>query len=116
MKSQRLPKGVTESYSSFEELAKAFGLKPIRKQTKDKEKLNKQREMFCSKHICSNCKQPMTWIGGNVMSCLNPSCNGIKHEQVINSDTGETKIWYSPSFDLLDERGASIAENIFTEY
>lgn len=117
MKSQRLPKGVTESYSSFEELAKAFGLKPIRKQTKDKEKLAAQRQTFCGKHLCSACKQPMTWMkDSNQMVCQNPQCKGIPHEQVINSETGETKVWYSPSYDLLDERGAEIAENIFTEY
>ena len=116
MKPKRLSKDVTEYYTSFEEMAKSWGVKPRRKQTKDKDKLVKQREIFCSKHICSNCKQPMTWIGGNIMSCLNPSCNGIKHEQVINSETGEVKVWYSPSYDILDERGASIAENIFTEY
>ena len=114
MKAYRLSKGVTEHYTSFEELRSAWGLKLVTRQSKDKEKLSKQREVFCSKHICSNCKKPMTWTGGNVMSCLNPQCPGIKHEQVL--DTGEVRVWYSPSYDLLDERGFSIAENIFTEY
>ena len=114
MKAYRLSKGVTEHYTSFEELRKAYGLKPVTKQTKDKEKLELQRKTFCSKHLCSNCKKPMTWTGGNVMACLNHDCKGIKHEQVL--DTGEIRVWYSPSYDLLDDKGASIAANLFTEY
>lgn len=114
MKDYRLSKGVTEHYTSFEELRAGRGLSKITKQTKDKEKLEKQRNTFCSKHICNNCKKPMSWIGGNVMACLNSTCPGIKHEQVL--ETGDIKVWYSPSYDLLDERGANIAENIFTEY
>ena len=114
MKAYRLSKGCTEHYTSFEELRSAWGLKPVTKQTRDKEKLTKQRDTFCSKHICSNCKKPMTWTGGNVMACLNPQCPGIKHEQVL--ETGDTKVWYSPSYDLLDGLGSEIAENLFTEY
>ena len=115
MKAYRLSKGVTEHYTSFEELRSAWGLKEFTKQTKDKEKLEKQRERFCSSHLCQACKKPMTWIGGNIMSCQNPSCNGIKHEQV-NPDTGETKVWYSTSFSLLDDKGAEISSNLFAEY
>lgn len=114
MKAQRLPKGFAKQYNSFEELAKDWGIKIKRKQTKDKEKLERQRNDFCSKHICSACKQPMTWIGGNIMFCQNPQCKGIEHKQV--TDSGETRVWYSPSFDLLDNKGSEIAKNIFTEY
>lgn len=48
------------------------------------------------------------------MSCLNPQCPGIKHEQVL--DTGEVRVWYSPSYELLDEKGSEIATNLFTEH
>ena len=39
MKKFRLSKGVTEHYTSLEEMGKAYGCKPVIKQTKDKEKL-----------------------------------------------------------------------------
>lgn len=115
MKFYRKSKGETEHYSSFEELGKAWGCKPVIKQTKDKAKLEKQRENFLGRHLCSACKTPMTYIGGNQLVCKNESCKGIKHESK-NEQTGETKIWYTPSFDLLDEKGAEIAENIFTDF
>ena len=42
MKAYRLSKGVTEHYTSFEELRAAFGLAPVTKQTKNKNKLQEQ--------------------------------------------------------------------------
>ena len=115
MRSFRMSKGDTEHYTSFEELRVAWGLKPVIKQTKDKEKLNKQRENFCSKHLCPACRQPMTYSGvGNQLVCRNEKCLGIKHEQK-NAETGEVKVWYSPAFDLLDDLAAEIASNIFME-
>lgn len=112
MKAFRLPKGTTARYTSFEELAKAFGRKPIKKQTSDKEKLAKQREDFCNKHVCEACKSPMTYIGGNQMVCANEKCKGIKHER--QNELGETIVWYTTSYDLLDRKGAEIANNIFS--
>lgn len=114
MKPKRLSKGVTEEYTSFEEMAKAWGCKPRRKQTSDKEKLEQQRQTFCSRHKCPVCKRPMVYIGGNQMVCKNPECKGFKHEQVM--DTGENRLWYSPAFDLLDDKSAEIARNIFADY
>ena len=111
MKDIRLSKGVTEHYTSFEEMAKAWHVKPIVKQTKDKAKLEKQRETFSNKHLCSACKSPMTYIGGNQMVCQNEKCSGIKHETKNKED--EVRVWYTPSFELLDNRSADIAENIF---
>lgn len=110
MKYYRKSKGETEHYTSLEELRDAWGLKPITKQTKDMQKLNKQKDHFLSKHLCSACKQPMVYIGGNQMVCQNENCKGIKHE--LKTDV-ETKVWYTPSFDLLDEKGAEVAHNIF---
>lgn len=115
MRSFRLSKGDTEHYTSFEELRAAWGLSPVVKQTKDKAKLEKQRENFCKRHLCPACRQPMVYSGiGNQMVCKNEKCLGIKHEQK-NSETGEIKVYYSPAFEVLDDLGASIAENIFME-
>ena len=116
MNNYRLSKGVTERYTSFEEAAKAMGCKLVRKQTKDKNKLEKQREEFCKKNLCPNCKQPMSYSGvGNQMVCKNEKCRGIKHEQK-NTETGEIKVWYSPAFEVLDNKSAEIAYNIFADY
>lgn len=115
MKAYRLPKGVTEHYTSFEELRSAYGLKPVTKQTRDKEKLERQREFFCSKNLCSACKKPMVWIDGSVMVCKNPDCAGIKYEYT-DSETGEVKVRYSPSYKFLSEENAEKAQSIFAEY
>ena len=116
MKTKRLPKDVSEYYTSFEELRVGWNLKPVTKQTSDKSKLEKQRVDFCKRHVCSACKKPMVYVAGvNMLVCQNPDCKGIKHEQK-DSETGEVKVWYSPSYDLLDERGSNIAQNIFTDH
>ena len=112
MKNFRMGSNTTAHYSSFEEVAKAFGCKPIVKQTKDKEKLEIQRNKFVNRHLCSACEKPMVYTGGNLMVCKNENCLGIKHE-TKNDETGEVRVWYTPSFDLLDSKGAVIAENIF---
>lgn len=115
MNAYRMAKGVTEHYTSLEDLRAAWGCKPITKQTKDKEKLKKQREDFCNRHLCPACKNPMTYVNGmNVLVCKNEKCLGIKHE--VTTNTGETKVFYSPAFDLLDEKAYEISENIFAEY
>lgn len=108
-------KTVEKSYSSFEELGKAWGLKPITKQTKDKKKLNNQREAFAKRHLCPACKQPMTYIdGSNIMSCLEEGCRGVKRE-FKNEETGEIIVRFEPAFHTLNDLGAEIATNIFAE-
>lgn len=98
-------------YSSFEELAAAFNLKPVQKVTKDKEKLELQREKFTSKHKCKACGEPMSYVPGtSVMTCTNEKCKGIKYETV--DAEGNKKINYFVSYDLLDEVGTDIASNI----
>ena len=116
MKFYRMSKGETAHYSSFEELRAAWNLKPVIKQTKDKEKLNEQRERFLGKkRFCAACKQPMNYISGtNVMVCQNENCKGVKHE--TKNDLGETKIWYTTPRELLDEESAMKAESIFTDF
>ena len=46
----RMDRNTTEHYTSFEDLAKAYGCKPVTKQTSDKNKLKKQQENFCDKN------------------------------------------------------------------
>ncbi len=113
MKEFRKSRGVTEHYTSLEELRKAYGLEPVIKQTKDKEKLQKQRENFCNFHKCPACGQPMSYLGGSMMACKNEKCKGIKHERKDND--GNTIVTYSVSYDILDEKYAERAENIFYE-
>ena len=115
MKAYRLSKGVTEHYTSLEELRAAFGLAPVTKQTKNKNKLQEQRDFFCSKNICPACKKPMVWIGESIMVCQNPDCAGIQTEYV-DSETGETKVRYSPSYKFLNEKNTEKAKTIFAEY
>ena len=115
MKAYRLSKGVTEHYTSLEELRAAFGLKPVTKQTKSKSKLKDQRDFFCSKNICPACKKPMVWIGESIMVCQNPDCAGSQTEYV-DSETGETKVRYSPSYKFLNEKNTEKAKSIFAEY
>lgn len=111
MTNYRLSKGTTEHYTSLEELRAAWGKEPFVKRTKDENKLKTQRENFAKKHLCSACKQPMQYIGGNVMTCTNPNCKGIKVERTDKE--GNTIITYETSYDLLKPLGAEIASNIF---
>ncbi len=115
MERKHYPKGV-KTFTSFEELRPEFGLKPIRFQTKDKKKLESQRERFQSKHICPACKQSMKFVlGTNIMTCANPDCKGIKRE-IVDPDTEEKKVFYITSSHQLDEKSATIAQNIFMDY
>lgn len=90
-------------YFSFSELVtKTNEAKPI-----DEDKLKK----FQSKHICRACKQPLSYVCGNVMACRNPECKGIK---VVHKDKdGNDVASYQASFELLDEIGANIAQRYF---
>lgn len=99
-------------YSSFEELAKSMNIKPVSKVTKDKKKLEEQQERFLSKHKCKACGHPMTYIGGNMMTCTNPECKGIKVTK--ENEDGTKSISYITSYDLLDDIGGEIAGNIFS--
>lgn len=112
MKDFRMGRNTTEHYSSFEECAKAFGCKPVVKKTKDENKLKSQREKFSAKHKCKACGQPMSWVGGSIMTCTNDKCKGIKVER--DGADGNKIISYMVSYDLLDDLGSTIAQNLFT--
>ncbi len=112
MREYRLGKNTTAHYSSLEELRKAWGKSPIVKRTGDQEKLRQQQERFASKHKCSACGSNMTYVSSsNVMTCTNEKCKGIKLER--EDSDGNKIVTYLPSYDLLDNLGAEIANNIF---
>ena len=111
MKNYRLSSGTKEHYTSLADLREAWGMKPIVKKTNDAEKLAKQQEKFVSKHICKACGQPMTFIHGNVMACKNPKCKGIEIKR--EDKEGNVIISYINSCEILNDKGAEIANNIF---
>lgn len=111
MREFRMGRNTTEHYSSFEEAAKAWGCKPVIKKTKDEEKLKKQQENFCIKHKCKACGQPMAWVDGHWMTCVNDKCKGIKVEKMDRE--GNKIVSYIVSCEEIDDLGAEIAQNIF---
>ncbi|MDO5764971.1 MAG: hypothetical protein Q4P84_04650 [Elusimicrobiales bacterium] len=113
MKNYRLGSNTMEHYTSLEELGAAYNCKPFKRKTSDPKKLQDQQERFCSKHICKACGKPMTWISGSIMTCTNSECKGIKIEKT-DKDGNIVSTNYITSYNLLDEKGAEIAKNIFT--
>ena len=112
MKNYRMGKDTKECYFSLEEMREAWGFAPVTKKTKNEKKLKEQQEKFGKKHRCKACGEPMSFINGsNTMACTNEKCRGIK---VVKKDKeGNEIITYEPSFDILDEVGATIAQTIF---
>lgn len=113
MKNFRMGKNTKEHYSSLAELGAAWGCKPVIKKTKDEKKLKDQQEKFCMRHKCKSCGQPMKWVCGSMMTCVNESCKGIKVEEK-DADGAVIRVDYLVSYELLDDLGAEIATNIFS--
>ena len=109
---QRLSKGTIAQFSSLDELREAWQLKPVNKKPNNENKLKKVREDFCSHHKCKACGKPMAWVGGNLMTCVNPQCKGIKRER--EDSEGNKYIEYLTSYNILNDHFAEVAENIFT--
>lgn len=105
MKDFKKLEGSIIEYDSIEALAKDWHIKPRVKQTKDKDKLKKQRENFCARNRCRVCKKPMIYWGSGVMACANEECKGISKDETI----------YAAAYKILDSRSAEIAENLFRE-
>ncbi len=112
MGNYRMSKDTTERYTSFEDLRNAWDMTPVIKKTKDLTKLEKQKEAFVNKHKCKACGQPMTYIHGNIMACTNSDCKGIEIKRKDKEDN--ILVSYINSFDLLEDKGAEIANNIFS--
>lgn len=115
MDGYRLGSGVIAHYGSFEEAAKAFKCKQVKRRTSDLKKLNAQRERFSKSHKCKACGQPMSFLqDSNVFVCKNKDCLGIKTEK--KDEHGNViSTTYFPSYDVLDDKGAEIANNIFKD-
>ena len=104
-----------KTLTSFEELRAEFGLPQLRRQTKDKQKLESQRQKFLSHHKCPICESEMKHITDtNIFYCSNNECGGFK-KVFTDEETEETTVDRSIAFDLLDNKGAKIANNIFAE-
>ena len=113
MRDFRLGRNTTEHYSSFEECAKAWNCRPVKKKTDDEKKLAKQQEKFANSHRCKACGNPMGWVEGtSTMVCANEKCRGIK--QVRTDKEGNEIVTYLPSYDLLDNKGFEICNNLFS--
>lgn len=112
MREFRMSKGVTEHYTSLESLREGFGLKPIRKKTNDQTKLKAQQDKLVG--TCRVCKRPLTFIyGTNVCACQNPECKGMK--MTSTNDDGTERVWFIPVTRVLNDKGAEIGNNLFSE-
>lgn len=99
--------------TSLEELRVAYNLPPLRRQTRDKKKLESQRQFFLSKHKCPACETEMVYIEDtNVMYCPNKHCNGFKKVST-DEETEEITVDRSIAFDILDDKGSKIAKVLF---
>lgn len=96
-------------FHSFLEVAEYFGF--VKKANNDPKE--EQIAKFKKYHLCPACHVPMTYCGGNIMVCQNKDCKGIQHKYV-DSETGTEKVWYSNSYQLLDEKGERIAERLLS--
>lgn len=97
-------------YFSLEEFASAKAKKV--EKPNDVEKIKSQRNKFEARHKCRACSNPLTWINGtSVMTCTNPDCKGIK---VTRERNGEKITSYLTSYDLLDNIGENIANNVYS--
>lgn len=115
MNKEKIKKGTSPSYSSFEEVReKVWNLPPLRKKNKDPEVLKQQQEHFCNKKYnrCKACGQPMTYVEGNIMACTNENCKGIRVEK--KDDEGNVKVSYVTSFNILSDFDAMKANNMFS--
>lgn len=113
MREFRMGANTTEHYSSFEDCAKAFGCRPVVKKTSDMKKLTSQQENFNNSHKCKVCGSPMRWVKGtSTMVCSNEKCKGFKHTRT-DADGNEI-VTYTPSYNLLNDKGFEICNNIFS--
>lgn len=98
-------------YSSFKEYAEYNGAKSGTKKKNVKKTIASQ-EKFASYHKCRACGQSMTFVSGtNIMVCRNSDCKGIKQTRV--DAEGNQIVSYRPSYDVLKEKYADIAKNLF---
>lgn len=100
-------------YYSFDEIGQElFGLKPYKRVTKDKQKLESQKEKFLG--TCPFCKEPLKYVyGTNILACRNEKCRG-KKITTVNAE-GEESVIYKPFYKMISEKGIAIGTTIFDE-
>lgn len=101
-------------YYSFDEYAEeVWGLKPYKKVTNDKQKLESQREKFLG--TCPYCKKLLRYVyGTNIVACENNECKGKKI--TIKGENGNDKVIYKPYHRILQSNNSStIGMTIFDE-
>lgn len=97
---------------SFEELGEVFGLKPVNRQTKDKEKLENQRKRMSG--TCRICGSTLQYVPNtNVFYCPNSECKGYERTK-YDADGNEIKV-SEQVFRTVDDKGALIARVLFEE-
>lgn len=100
-----------KNYTSFSDLAKDWNCQPYVKKIRNAQKLKAVRNKFFEKHICKGCGYPMVWKEGTYIAvCSNSDCKGVPHKKK------DGEITYYPSFEILDEKGFSIASSIKADY
>lgn len=99
-------------YYSFDEVAQeVFGMKPLKKQTNDKDRLKKQQEKYLG--TCPFCKEPCAYVEGtNIVACVNPKCKGRKIS-TTNDDGSETVVY--ESYYRIKSCGAEVGTGLFDE-
>lgn len=106
MKEFRKGKGVTEHYTSLEELREAWNCKPLtKKRPKKTDELEAAREKFLGS--CPVCKSPMKYVSSDYSVCSNELCKGKN----IAKKGEEPR--YVTVIREFDERGKIIAQNLF---
>ena len=84
-------------YNGFDELAKElYGINPVSKQIQNVGKRKDMEQKYEKSNFCKSCKQPLTYVGGNIACCKNPDCK-------------------KPTFKLLDEKTKNYAQAIYGE-
>ena len=101
-------------YYSFDEIGQElFGLKPLRRVTKDKQRLETQREKFVG--TCPYCKELLRYVyGTNIVVCNNKDCKGKKI--TIRDGEGTEKTEYMSYCRILQgDNSSTIGSIIFDE-
>lgn len=100
-------------YYSFDEYAQdVFDMKPFKRVTNDKQKLESQREKFLG--TCPYCKQPTSYVyGTNVLVCKNENCKGKKITKKL--EDGTEYVEYKPFIKILSDKRMDIGLTIFEE-
>lgn len=98
-------------YSSFKEYAECNGMKSDTKK-KNAKRAAASQEKFASHHKCRACGELMSFIAGtNIMVCRNSACKGIKYTR--KDIDGNEIVSFRPSYNVLAEKYADIARNLF---